>query len=568
MAASTSPAGFPAAAAASANANAGAGAGAGPSSRAPSRSPSIVSILNNPNDDVERYSDHDYFNTANNNDHQREQEHSGGGGRARGAEDLFARATSPSPALNAGHSAQSGHAAAPPRASHKRPRTASSGHSVASPPPSLPPATDARNLAGEADEHEGSMEPPVSKIRRSSSTASTDPALAAGGIGGPAGGVLGALQPLTAAATTTMNASPSPATTVSPATSAPDASLPSPGTSGATPSVAAGQPSPPPPPPQPATASSSSSSSRPSSRHAPPPPPPGPASAPSPAPAPNPPARRRPALSSLPLEPSIFNVAPIDEFTREVADWLWGFTQHLDWDKVEIEAKIGLLLDSRLGRAQRVQMPVPIETILMDDTGLRFDADMSDRQHLHFNHLLNARVEECADPSYPRARLRYTHTRELDSFHTVPSDVPGEPAVKVRVTRDQKDPSKVRAVQKVRVADMNIHSPKRLFDFRVSVSLEIPTPVPPTALSGPPARSRYKDRISYSHQLCQVDLTKVQTGSPTAAPTHELEVEIRNARQLLEEAAKDQRGEENRYLDMVQILLNNIRMLIRNASDP
>lgn len=39
------------------------------------------------------------------------------------------------------------------------------------------------------------------------------------------------------------------------------------------------------------------------------------------------------------LEPSIFNVEPIDEFTREVADWLWGFTQHLDWDKVEVRTR-------------------------------------------------------------------------------------------------------------------------------------------------------------------------------------------------------------------------------------
>lgn len=108
----------------------------------------------------------------------------------------------------------------------------------------------------------------------------------------------------------------------------------------------------------------------------------------------------------------MFNVGPIDEFTREVADWLWGFTQTLDWDKVEvsflsraalpfcgrfgaarvpsrgcasicylrdrvceqtrtlkldcltprqIEAKIGVLLDMRAGN-QRVQFPVPIET--------------------------------------------------------------------------------------------------------------------------------------------------------------------------------------------------------------
>ena len=156
------------------------------------------------------------------------------------------------------------------------------------------------------------------------------------------------------------------------------------------------------------------------------------------------------------------------------------------------------------------------------------------------------------------------------------------------MTRDQKDPTtttKVRAVEKIRVADMNVYSPKRLFDWRVSVSLEIPSacgftsfhqsgacmklilpgtltpaPVPEGALNSTPARVRYKDRISYSHQLCQVDLTKVQTGSsPVAPPTHELEVEIRNAKQLLEEAAKDQRGEENRYLEMVQVLLNNIR---------
>lgn len=315
-------------------------------------------------------------------------------------------------------------------------------------------------------------------------------------------------------------------------------------------------PAPPPPPPPPAAAATATASKTP---RKPPPPPPAP------------PAATR---ANLPLEPSIFNVEPIDEFTREVADWLWGFTQNLDWDKVEIEAKIGLLLDQRAGN-QRVHLPVPIETILMDDTGLRFDANMSESQHAHFNHLLNLRVEESADPNYPHARLRYTHTRELDSFHQVPASSPeGGPARKVRVTRDQKDPTtKVRAVEKIRVADMNILSPKRLFDWRISVSLENPTPVPESALNPnsnqqPTARVRYKDRISYSHQLCQVDLTKVQTGSPMAPPTHELEVEIRNAKQLLEEAAKDQRGEENRYLEMVQVLLNNIRMLIRNAAAP
>lgn len=94
-------------------------------------------------------------------------------------------------------------------------------------------------------------------------------------------------------------------------------------------------------------------------------------------------------------------------------------------------------------------------------------------QHKAFNMLLNSRVEEAAQPSYPSARVRYAHTRELDTFHDVPP-APRQSRRKVRVTRDQKDRNKVSAVEKVRVADMNVFSPKRRFDWRVSVSLEMP----------------------------------------------------------------------------------------------
>ncbi|GAA5874737.1 hypothetical protein JCM1840_000419 [Sporobolomyces johnsonii] len=313
-------------------------------------------------------------------------------------------------------------------------------------------------------------------------------------------------------------------------------------------SISSNPPAPAAAPPPPTAPVSSSSSSR----QAPPPPPP------------TAPMQRRP--SDLPLEPSIFNVEPIDEFTREVADWIWGFCAGLDWDKIEIEAKIGLLVDTRNG-GQRVQLPVPCETILTDDTGLRFESNMTVNQHKSFNRLLNSRVEESATPSYPFAPVRYAHTRELDTFHTVA--VPGgQGPKKVRVTTDQKTKNKVKAVEKVRVANMNIWSPKRCFDWRVSVSLEIPAPIP----DAPPTHSRLKDRISYSHQLFQVDLTQVTTGGGGGGgqqlPTHELEIEFKDARKLLEEAAREQRGEPSRYLEEVQGLLNNVRMLIRNASDP
>ena len=83
--------------------------------------------------------------------------------------------------------------------------------------------------------------------------------------------------------------------------------------------------------------------------------------------------------------------------------------------------------------------------------------------------------------------------------------------------------------------------------------------------TNPGEHTRYKDRISYSHQLFQLDLTQVSPSGPGIDPlTHELEIEFRDARQLLQEAAREARGEPNKYLEMVQIFLNNIRTFSRS----
>lgn len=83
-------------------------------------------------------------------------------------------------------------------------------------------------------------------------------------------------------------------------------------------------------------------------------------------------------------------------------------------------------------------------------------------------------MQETAQPDYPSSRVRYAHTREVDTFHEVP--IPGGSGRrKIRVTRDQRDETKVlRVLQKERIADMNVFSPKRLFDWRLSVSMELP----------------------------------------------------------------------------------------------
>ncbi len=64
---------------------------------------------------------------------------------------------------------------------------------------------------------------------------------------------------------------------------------------------------------------------------------------------------------------------------------------------------------------------------------------------------------------------RYEHTYEIDQFF---SSAQG----KTRVTKDQKTNQVIPngIVQKDRIADIDVFSPRNPFDFRVSVNIEVP----------------------------------------------------------------------------------------------
>ncbi|KAG8743519.1 mRNA-capping enzyme subunit beta [Ceratobasidium sp. 414] len=218
---------------------------------------------------------------------------------------------------------------------------------------------------------------------------------------------------------------------------------------------------------------------------------------------------------SEPLVPSIINSEPLDELSQEVADWIDHFTQGVNPDHVEVEAKLGILIDkgsnARLGglsltecsefrtrlfcshllnTAATAVMPPnsPIDT--------RFESNMPLRAHKHYNELLNALVAQVV-PGQPR--VKYSHTKLVDEFY---GEGHGE---KTRVTRDEKTGKVAACVRKRRIANLDIHSPKQGVDWRISINLEEPASSP----SGQPAHTRRKDRISYTHQAFKIDLTQV-----------------------------------------------------------
>ncbi|KAG9227475.1 hypothetical protein PLEOSDRAFT_1046018 [Pleurotus ostreatus PC15] len=267
-----------------------------------------------------------------------------------------------------------------------------------------------------------------------------------------------------------------------------------------------------------------------------------------------------------PLSLSILGVEPLDEFIKEIADFIHHMimTRPNMPGQVEVEAKIGVLRDLS---GSRLSLPVLVETILVPDTiECRFESNMSMHQHKHYNNLLNNLMNTSHQSNRPSPPLEYNHLHLIDTFYPVEGQ-----RQKVRVTREEQSGKVQECMKKIRLGDLNIYSPKRAADWRVSVNLEVPVPHP----VGSASLTRRKDRLSYSHEEYKIDLTQVtSTTSPNAPPQviHELEIEIARSELLLSTAAV--RGDPNvseqersAFDELIRAFVNNARILVRNSND-
>ncbi|KAL6298928.1 CYTH-like domain-containing protein [Sparassis latifolia] len=269
-----------------------------------------------------------------------------------------------------------------------------------------------------------------------------------------------------------------------------------------------------------------------------------------------------------PLSQSILGAEPLDEFIREVADFVHAMinSRPEGAGTVEVEAKVGVLRDKVTG--QRLQLPVLVETILLPNSfEYRFESNMSAMQHKHFNTLLNDLMLSSKTSSAPTpSPLTYTHLRLVDSFYQADGHD------RIRMTRDEKTGEVHACVRKVRLGDLDIYSPKRASDWRISVNVEIPVPPP----VGSATHTRRKDRMSYAHEECIIDLTQVTSSAgPSSKPEvlHELEVEIARPTYLLATSAKRgdpsaSEAECSAFDELIRVFVNNARVLVRNAGVP
>ena len=158
-------------------------------------------------------------------------------------------------------------------------------------------------------------------------------------------------------------------------------------------------------------------------------------------------------------------------------------------------------------------------------------------QHKALNDYLNQCLIKAQQSG--RETIHWKHTREIDNFYELtPAGRDALPEhitrhlkrtmhkPRVRITTDHVTGMVVAKIIKIRLADFDIYNPRCLFDYRISVNLESPW-------SGPEADhllmvneaegrrgERQKDRMSYRHFACQIDLTQVSYPMVRMIATH------------------------------------------------
>ncbi|KAI1262767.1 mRNA triphosphatase CET1 [Xylariaceae sp. FL1019] len=307
--------------------------------------------------------------------------------------------------------------------------------------------------------------------------------------------------------------------------------------------------------------------------------------------------------SSFPWEPSIENTKPIDVISRSVGDFFYGSVLkgpnaddlRARGAQFEIEAKLGNIIDKATNDRLCLPGVSSGEIVVDNEARIAFKSSMTPNQHRFFNNYLNDQVKASfpGNPAAagPRVQVHYVHRRETDRFfellpemrQRLPASVanllsPHAP-LKARVTYDQKTNNVLAKIVKARVANHHIHMPHLHLDCRISVNIEWDWDGPAEEIEQnqipkkerPPDRK--KDRLSYKQGFYQVDLTQVT--QPTLGPRgepgppskeHELEIEL-DSKVLLEHGRRLINREENRYTDLVDGFIDNIRLLARRCAD-
>ncbi|KAK9461957.1 CYTH-like domain-containing protein [Lipomyces oligophaga] len=259
--------------------------------------------------------------------------------------------------------------------------------------------------------------------------------------------------------------------------------------------------------------------------------------------------------SVAPLYSTITNVQPYQDITRRIALWLHTNIHRMkpeEQSMVEIEAKIGLILDRNTGT--RLVLPIDSEALLNTEmlTGqYKFHSDVGPLQLEAYVRFLKEHMKKKKEGA-AGPEITHHHILQLDSFYRM------EP---IRVSTDTTSGKEIAKITKIRVSDLMLACPGSTFDVRISLNLEQPE-TEELLEKYKQKRYRRKDRDSFLHGNTRIDITRVESAE---ANTFEIECELDTQTiirqvELLSQGVRDNTLEEN-----IQSFIDNVRILVRRG---
>lgn len=277
--------------------------------------------------------------------------------------------------------------------------------------------------------------------------------------------------------------------------------------------------------------------------------------------------------SNLKLDDSILGFIPEDDLTKSVQDWIYATLIAVEPELrqfIEVEMKYGLIIDP--STSNRVNPPVSSQCVFTDlDSTMKPDVD--ERVFDEFNRYIKNLSE--LNENMGKFNIIDSHASDLSYRVRTHTERPKF----LRMTRDVNTGRIAQFIEKRKISQILLYSPKDSYDTKISISLELPVPEndPPEKYKNhTPTGHRLKKRTSYIHNdsCTRFDITRVENKpirvnnknekEPESDTTYEVELEI-NTPALLN-AFDNIQHDSKEYAAIVRTFLNNGTIVRRKLS--
>lgn len=266
---------------------------------------------------------------------------------------------------------------------------------------------------------------------------------------------------------------------------------------------------------------------------------------------------------------SITGVKPYNDITRRITNWIYAQIHNTPKELrqyLELETKFGRIWDKDTDR--RVHLPVTTESILDDGfssvqctfkTGL--DKDHYERLKKFTVGLTKLHKDKFKTVKFDQIDRQYREAQrgQIPKFY--------------RLTTDKSTGRIVENIEKKKLASLFIHNPDLIFDFRLTISLELPSSENPDRfIDVTPENERNKRRISIFHDSTSTrfDITDVlqRSKGKNTQEFESLEIELEIDMPKLLDSYEKLDVDSFTFEELSETFMDNARILNRELLKP